>query len=318
VPPAGLLTQNCFPLSQPIANVNASNFAFNIPLPPRPAGVTGAPRVRIIDRTPKGLPRPTVTTSFVDGPTPFLHAIVFMTSPVNGTLPSKVGKTIVARWPNDPTPITRLRVVVTGVEIVNPLKAVNPAVPLQHKCSVTTSQDCRTTPCPSGETCLSIGGPTPGWQMFTEANGDWHELPGLAAVAAPGTISEHERFLVGVRAGDSLHLHISGKSFGCLEAQLYGQSLARDLSLYGLTDGAACLVDMSKDIGAFDLNLTGPDFGSGGSSMSYVTQSTGGDGGTCSTTTAQLCLTNADCPSSETCNVTGGAFKLHYTIKKLR
>src|SRR5438552_2308754 len=28
----------CFPLSQPPANVNASNFEFDIPLPPRPAG----------------------------------------------------------------------------------------------------------------------------------------------------------------------------------------------------------------------------------------------------------------------------------------
>src|SRR5262249_1362018 len=71
-PPAGLLTQNCFPLSQPIANVNASDFAFDIPLPPRPARVRGTPRVRIIDRTPKGLPRPAVTTSFIDGPTPVL------------------------------------------------------------------------------------------------------------------------------------------------------------------------------------------------------------------------------------------------------
>ena len=51
--------------------------------------------------------------------------------------------------------------------------------------------------------------------------------------------------------------------------------------------------------------------------MSYVTPSIGGDGGTCSTTTSQLCVVDADCPMGETCNVTGGAFKLHYTITKL-
>jgi hypothetical protein len=34
-------------------------------------------------------------------------------------------------------------------------------------------------------------------------------------------------------------------------------------------------------------------------------------------TTGQLCVGNADCPSGETCVVTGGAFKLHYTIEKL-
>jgi hypothetical protein len=74
---------------------------------------------------------------------------------------------------------------------------------------------------------------------------------------------------------------------------------------------------MSKDIGAFDITLPGPDFGSGGSSTSYVTSSIGGDGGTCSSTMSQLCLTDDDCPAGETCVTTGGAFKLHYTIKKL-
>jgi hypothetical protein len=316
-PSSSLLSQECFPLSQPIANVNASDFAFDIPLPPRPTGVTGGPRVRIIDRTPPGLPRPPVTTTFVDGPTPVVHAVVAMTTPVNGVLPSRVGKTIVARWPHDHTPITRLRVLVTGIDVVNPLKPVTPAVPVRQRCSVTTAQDCSTTPCPSGETCLTLGGPTPGWQIFLEANGDWRELSGLDAVSAPETIPLHERFLVGLPAGDALHFHATGKSLGCLEAQLYGRSVKKDLALYGFSNGAACLVDMSKDIGAFDLTLPGPDFGSGGSATSYVTQSVGGDGGACSTTTTQLCLTDADCPSGETCVVTGGAFKLHYTITKL-
>jgi Cys-rich repeat protein len=30
----------------------------------------------------------------------------------------------------------------------------------------------------------------------------------------------------------------------------------------------------------------------------------------------QLCIKNADCPTGETCNVTGGSYKLHYTITK--
>ncbi len=312
-----ILTTECFPFSQPVANVNTSNFAFDIPLPPRPAGPMRPLRVRVYDRTPAGLPQPAVTTTFVDGINPQLHAVVDMTTPIGGVLPSQVGKTIMARWNGDPTPVTRLRVKVTGIEIVNPLKAVTPAVPLTHRCSVTTTQDCSTVACPLGQTCLSLGGPTPGWQVWLEVNGTWQQVPGLATVQTPGTIKQNLRYTLSVPTTSTLHLHATGKSLACLEAQLYGQSVARDLALYGLIPGATCLQDMSKDIGQFDLSLGGPDFGSGGGTMSYVTPSIGGAGGTCSTTTTQLCITNADCPTLETCNVAGGSFKLHYTITKL-
>jgi hypothetical protein len=312
-----LLTTECFPLSQPLADVNAQDFAFDIPLPPRPPGNTEPPMIRVIDQTPKGLPRARVSTTFVDGPNPIVHAVVHMTEPVHRRMPSKVGKTIFVRWRKDPTPFTDVRLTVTGIDILNPLKPLTPAVPLKKRCSVTTTQDCSVTPCPSGETCLSLGGPTPGWQIFLEANGAWKEIPGLGAVDAPGSIPLKLEYDVGLLPGDTLHLHASGKSLGCLEAQLYGQSLARDLSLYGLTDAATCLADMSHDIGRFDVSYPGPDYGGGARSMRYVTQSVGGDGGHCSTTTSQLCLDDPDCPSGETCITTGGAFQLHYTIRRI-
>ena len=314
--PGALLTTECYPLSQPLFDVTASDFAFDIPLPPRPAGNTAPPRVRVFDQSPKGAARPRVTTTFVDGPTPVVHAVVNLTQPVKGKIPTLVGKTIVAGWRHDPTPVTRLRFEVTGIDILNPLKAVTPATPLSQRCSVTTSQDCSSTPCPSGETCLSLGGPTPGWQIYLEANGNWTALPGLDGIASPTTVPQKITYDVALPAGATLHLHATGKSLACLESQLYGQSLKRDLALYGLTNGALCLADMSKDIGAFDVTYTGPDFGSGGSSMDYATQSIGGDAGICSTTPSQLCIKDADCPSGETCVVTGGAFVLHYTITK--
>src|SRR2546422_7677763 len=90
-------TIECFPLSQPLANVNASDFAFDLPLPPRPAGDTCPPRVKVRDQTPSGLPRPAVTTAFVDGTTPVVHAVVDMTTPIAGQFPSMVGKAIIAR-----------------------------------------------------------------------------------------------------------------------------------------------------------------------------------------------------------------------------
>src|SRR5207245_855622 len=118
-------TIDCFPLSQPLANVNASNVAFDIPLPPRPPG-SPRPRVKVFDQTPAGLPRPRVTTTFVDGTPPVVHAVIDMTTPIAGMLPSRVGKTIFARWLSDPTPMARVRLTVTAIEILNALKPVHP------------------------------------------------------------------------------------------------------------------------------------------------------------------------------------------------
>jgi len=314
--PAARLAQECYPLSHPIADVNRADFEFDIALPPRPSGELGRPRVRVFDRTPQGLPRPRVRTSFIDGPTPIVHAVVDMTTPIDGVLPSQVGKTIIARWTRDDIPVTHMRVDVTGLEILNPLKRTVPATPLKHRCSETTMQDCSDTPCPTGEQCLTLGGPTPGWQIFLEVNGDWKEVPGLAAVDSPRTIPLALSYDLGVLPADSVHLHATGKSLGCLESQLYGRSLAKDVALYGLTDGTLCLADLSRDIGKFDLNYEGPDFGGGDSAHTYVTQSVGGAGGHCSVTTSRNCLSDADC-NGESCVETGGSFKLHYTITKL-
>src|SRR5207249_900263 len=114
-----------------------------------------------------------VTTTFVDGTPPHVHAVVDMTSPVRGRLPRTVGKTIFTGWRRDQTPVTRLLVHLTAIEILNPLKPVAPAMDEKKRCSVTTAQDCSATPCPRGEKCLTLGGPIPGWELFFETNGDW-------------------------------------------------------------------------------------------------------------------------------------------------
>ncbi len=120
------LGTECYPLSEPLADVNASDFAFDIPLPPRPTNGTKPPRVRVYDQTPSGLPKPAVTTTFVDGPTPVVHAVVHMTTPIGGHLPSKVGKTIIAGWRRDRTWMAQVRVQVTAVDILNALEARAP------------------------------------------------------------------------------------------------------------------------------------------------------------------------------------------------
>ena len=309
-------TAECFPLSQPLANVNASDFEFDIPLPPRPAGSPGLRRIKVIDQTPRRLPRPKVTTTFVDGSPAHVHVVVHMTARVRGRLPSMAGKTIFTGWRRERTPLTPLVVHVTGIEILNPLKPAQPALAAKKRCSATVAQDCATTPCPAGETCLTLGGPIPGWEMFVEANGEWKELAGLEGVMAPGMIPQDLSYDLALPAGGTLHLHSSGRSIDCREGQLYGTSLRRTLQLYGFADGPACIQADSHDAGEVDLTFAGPDFGTGGGSMTYATQGVGGAGGACSSTTAQLCLTDADCPTGETCAVTGGSFRLRYTISR--
>ena len=315
--PFSLLGIECHPLSHPVANVNASDFTFDIPLPPRPPNNPRPPRVRAFDRTPNGLPRAKVLTTFVDGPAPKVHVVVKTSAPVHGHLPSTVGKTIIAGWRPDPAPVTHVQIQVTAIEIVNALKPVTPAVALMQRCSVTTSQDCSMSACPTGESCLTLGGPIPGWTVFLEVNGDWRALPDLGTVSAPVTVPQNLTYDLGVLTGDTLHLHATGHSLDCREGQLYGLSFQRALSLYGFFPGATCLNTESHNIGTFDVDLAGPDYGSGGTFASFVTSSVGGNGGHCSVTTSQICLVDADCPSGESCVVTGGAYKLHYTITKL-
>jgi len=312
-------TIECFPLSQPLANVNASDFAFDLPLPPRPAGDTRPPRVKVRDQTPSGLPRPAVTTTFVDGPTPVVHAVVNMTTPIAGQLPSMVGKAIIARWRGDRTPMARVRLQVTAIDILNPLKPVHPAVSQRMRCSETSSQDCSATPCPPGETCRTFGGPIPGWEVFLEANGNWQKLAGLEGIVAPGSVPQRLRYDEAVpTTGGVLRLHATGHSLDCRES-VYGMSIRRDLEIFGITDTLACLQDAeSHDVGELDLTFTAAALPPRGQSASYVTQSVGGAGGSCSTTASQLCLTDADCPDGEMCDVTGGAYRLHYTITRKR
>lgn len=310
-------TAECFPLSQPLADVNARDFEFDMPLPPRPPGSPGA-RIRVIDQTPHGLPKPKVRTAFVDGTPPHVHAVVDTTTRIRGRLPSQVGKTIFAGWLRERTPVTHLAVHVTAIEIVDPLKPAAPALAQKKRCSATTAQDCGVTPCPAAERCLTLGGPVRGWEVFLEANGDWRRLAGLEDVATPVTVPQDISFDAALPAGGTLHLHTAGRSLDCREAQLYGTSLRRTLALYGFDDGPKCLQADSHDVGTIDVALGGPDFGSGGGSKSYVTPSADGAGGTCSSTTGRLCLTSDDCPSGETCLATGGSYRLHYTISRRR
>jgi len=178
-----------------------------------------------------------VTTTFVDGATPVMHATVHMTERVRGALPSSVGKTIVAGWKRDRTRMTRVRVDVIGIEVLNPLKPVTPALDeapvLGHD-----GPGLRDDAMPVGGDVLSLGGAIQGWQMFIEVNGDWREAPGLSKVSTPGLIPEKKLPLLRLapRRRHAASAHDRQEPRVPRVAALRS-SLARSLALYGLTTG---------------------------------------------------------------------------------
>ena len=312
--PLNLLGVQCFPLVQPVAPINAQDFEFDLPMPPRPAG--GRPRWRIIPLPAPGgtAPRVRVHRKLRD-PQPHLRVVVRMTRRVHHMLPTGYAGTIVAGWLNDPTPLTHVRVTVNGLVVNNALQLATPVAP--KTCSSHTDQPCDTAAeCPSGESCLGVG-PVKSWVMQAAINGEWQELTGLDTVNTSDVVPQALVYDQYLPATGAVHLEATGAAHECVDT-LYGKSLGTDLGAIGFTKGLMCLNATAYPPGTLDLTYPGPDFGAGGGgSMDYETVSSGGQGGHCSTTTGLVCVVNEDCPSPESCVTTGGAFSLRYRIERL-
>ena len=339
-----------------LANINASDFEFDMPLPAKPPGATGV-MIKPKNQAKGTMPKPTFDTTHANDPTPSIHVTVPMTVAIKGTMPSVFAQSITAFWKGDNTKLKRVQVQFTGLTINNPVKDSTPAVPhvcadptktapttnacstdqdcLPGKCAAAPSKDCRansdcapTDFCNISERC--IGGVTPGWRLWGEVNGDWTEFAGLSQIGTqppfekppymqPSTpLILKQKFKVDeyVPADGSVHIKVSGRSFNCLHG-LFGHNLNELLGLYGFTDGANCLLKGgSHDAGTVDITLNGPDFGvTPGKVTALTATSTGANAGTCSATTNQLCVSDADCPSGETCTINGAGYTLQYTVK---
>lgn len=339
-----------------IADINAGDFEFDMPLPPQPPGAT-AVKIKTKNQAKGAMPKPTFETHLTD-PTPSIHVTVPMTVPIKGALPNVFAQSITAFWKGDTTKLKHVQVKFTGLTVNNPVKDSTPAVP--HVCAdpvtgpttvaCTDDKACNPGTCAAtGKTChfnkdckptdfcsgasRCIGGITPGWRAWGEVNGDWAEFTGLSQLGAqppfqappytqpstPLTLKQKIKpFNEYVPTGGSIHIKVSARSFNCLQG-IFGHNLKELLGFYGYTDGGSCLLNGgSRDPGTVDITLNGPDFGgSPGTVTARSVTSSGGNAGNCSTTTSQLCVTKDDCPSGETCNVTGGGFTLQYTVKVL-
>jgi hypothetical protein len=309
-----LLSTECFPLSQPVATavINSRDFTFDVPLPPQPDG--GRPAWRVEERpAPGGVGAALDVQAVLDAPTPKLAVTVRLTQPTDQGLPTGYAATLFAGWDNDPTPLTHVRLTVDAAVIHNALQPVTPSV--TKNCSGNQTACSTDADCPSGETCLGAG-PIKRWRLQAAVNGEWRELSGLESVDTGDVISQALVFDQYLPADGEIHLIANGVSEECISAY-FGKSLASDLVVLGFAKGLLCLATTPKSAGEVDARYAAPDFGGGSGIMEYETSSTGGEGGTCSATTSQLCLIDADCPALEQCNTTGGAFALRYRIERL-
>jgi hypothetical protein len=320
---AGQLTNECWPLKHPVAKINATDFTFNVPLPPKPAGAR-TPRWRLLpapastDPTSAngGRPARIKVKKRLSDPVPSLDVTVRMTKRVHGRLPTGFAGRIVAGWTDRRAALTHVRVTFSAVLVANDLQRATPLVP--RTCSSADTPCGANADCPSGETCLGQG-PVNGWRGQAAANGEWRRFSGPELdTVADGSIVPQSIVLDEFLPADGT-LRIQSDAFAreCIQT-MYGNSLANELKRLGIVKGINCLgLDERHFAGTIDVTYPGPDFGAGAAGMqTYETQSTGGAGGTCSITTSMLCVVDADCPG-ETCNTTGGAFRLRYTIAKV-
>jgi hypothetical protein len=228
--------------------------------------------------------------------------------------PTDFAGTVYIGWRKDTTPLTHVRLTLQSIVIQNPLKPVKPVSP--KTCSTANTPCTTDAACPSGELCYGVG-PSPGWYMDAALNGEWQRLNNLEDIISGTEIPQDLVFDQYLQASDAVRLIAKGKSKECLDT-MYGKSLPTDLDEQGLAKGANCLFSVARDAGTFDVSYGGPDFGGGvGGSKDYETLSVGGAGGHCSTTTSALCVGDADCPSGETCTITGGSYSLKYRIERL-
>jgi len=314
--PIALLSVQCFPLAHPVAPMNAQDFEFDIPLPPKVAGAHG-PRWRVVAySTPGGIPARLRIKRILADPSPHLHATVQMTRPVHGMMPTGFAGTVFAGWRSDLTPLTHVRLTVNAVAINN---ALQPATPLAPRTCQTSNNPCDTdADCDTGsnEPCFGEG-PVKSWHMEAAVNGEWQEFPGLDVVSTNDVIPQAIVYDQYLRATDVVHFQVDARSHECINT-MYAKSLGDELGRLGFDKGTQCLNSEARNPGDIDVTYAGPDFGaSAGGSTDYDVASSGGVGGHCSTNTGLQCTVDADCPSGETCVTTGGAYNLHYRIERL-
>ncbi|HTM20186.1 MAG TPA: hypothetical protein VL172_06760 [Kofleriaceae bacterium] len=239
-----LFSVECFPLDEPVAQVRARDFVFDLPLPPRPEGA-GPAIWRVIEQAaPGGSAAELQVSAHEDGAAPHLTVTVKTTGGGAAGPPTGFAGTLLAGWSDDATPLTHVRVTFTGVVVHDPLQPAVPVVREVHR-----------------------------WSMIAAVDGEWRQLPGLDEVTAAEQVIDTDvtidQFLP---AGGALRVLADGAAYGCIDTMM-GKSFATDLTEMPLTDAVDCLQTSNPWPGTVDISYPGPDFGAG----DHETPSSGGD-----------------------------------------
>ncbi len=307
----GLLTVVCYPLTQPIANLNVRDFSFDVPLPPRPS--RGKLSWRLSTLPPPDGVAPRVRVQRRGGMNPHLTVTLRLSRKVAHQLPTGFAGTLHVGWRNDTTPLTHVRLTISELVVHNALQPATPSVP--RTCSVSNTGCATDGDCPGSEQCLGLG-PVKSWRGQAAVNGEWQDLVGLDTVNSGDVVAQGVVFDQYLPATGSVHLLGDVRAHECID-KMYGRPLAQGLLEFGFNKGVACLATQARNPGAIDVTYSGPDFGAGSGSMDYETVGVGGSGGFCSLSSALRCVVDPDCPGGETCLQTGGSWALRYRIEKL-
>ncbi len=287
-----IVNRNCYPLHDPVAPINGHDFAFDVPLPPKPSGNV-RPSWRVVPRPlagQGGIAANLEVNAKAGGADPHLSMNVAMTQSTGQGLPTGYAATIFAGWENAGAgDLTHVRVTVQKVAITNGLHPAQPVVT-----NVKT------------------------WRLQTAINGEWQAFQGLDSVSTGDTIAENLVWDQYLHANDAVHLLTNGVSRICIDT-MFGKDLRTDVLEIGAEGTINCLLTngQNPDPGQIDVTYPGPDFGAGSGAQSYDTPSEGASGGACSATTSQQCATDQDCPGGETCEGSGTAYTLSYKIERL-
>lgn len=203
----------------PLMDINASDFDFDMPLPPAPPSGTATLKIVTKNFKPAGGLSPKAIFTPANGSVgtaTTLHVKVPMSVALKpATYPNVFAQRITAYWKEDTTKLTHVQVAFQSLTIHNPLKAAAPVfnrvctkVPSDlvgglSATSCTTNTDCPAgtcltnfktcysdSDCPKKDSCsdptVCVGGVTPGWELFGEVNGDWIQFAGLTKVGTEG------------------------------------------------------------------------------------------------------------------------------------
>jgi hypothetical protein len=241
---------DCFPLSQPVAPINAYDFAFELTLPPRPSPGARVAWRRIAHATPGGVPASVNIEERIEGASPYIFVRVNMTERTELGMPTGFAETLLAGWIDAPTPsppLAHLRVELDSVVVLDPLK---PAIPIVRDAK--------------------------GWRLQASVNGAWQKLANLQDVDGPSEIPQAIAWDLYLAPTDVLSIFADGVSSACVDT-MFGQALKSSLGQLGLVDVISCIETDAKDPGRVEVEYAGPDFGAGAGAATYETMSKGGD-----------------------------------------